>query len=105
VHAVVDWHGGSFFFGRWAMIVEASRYLLDRHPELARDRGGLARIHGQIAFALAAGRRRREAVRELARVVRLNPVEKRIAVTVPVLLGLLSGERVLRLAQRTGRGV
>ncbi|SCG64421.1 glycosyltransferase family 2 protein [Micromonospora halophytica] len=105
VLVVVDWHGGSFFFGRWAMIVEATRYLLDKHPELAGSRTGLARLHGQIAFALASGRRRREAVRELGRVLRLNPREKRVLVTVPVVLGLLSGERVLRLAQRTGRGV
>ncbi|MFB9238603.1 glycosyltransferase family 2 protein [Plantactinospora siamensis] len=101
----VDWHGGSFFFGRWALIVEAQRYLLDRHPELAGSRTGLARIHGQIAFALAAGHRRGEALRELARVVRLNPYEKRVLVTLPVVLGLLSGERVLALAQRRGRGV
>ncbi|WP_328348500.1 glycosyltransferase family 2 protein [Micromonospora sp. NBC_00421] len=105
VLVVVDWHGGSFFFGRWATIVEATRYLLDKHPELAASRTGLARLHGQIAFALASGRRRREAVRELGRVVRLNPREKRVLVTVPVVLGLLSGERVLRLAQRRGRGV
>ncbi|GAA0814656.1 glycosyltransferase family 2 protein [Spirilliplanes yamanashiensis] len=105
VLVIVDWHGGSFFFGRWAMIVEAQRYLLRRHPELARSRSGLARIHGQIAFALASGHRRREALRELLRVLRLNPVEKRILATVPVLLGVLSGERVLAMAQRQGRGV
>jgi glycosyltransferase involved in cell wall biosynthesis len=105
VLVIVDWHGGSFFFGRWAMIVEAQRYLLARHPELARSRTGLARIHGQIAFALASGHRRREALRELVHVVRLNPWEKRVVATVPVLLGLLSGERVLALAQRQGRGV
>ena len=105
VLVIVDWHGGSFFFGRWAMIVEAQRYLLARHPELARSRSGLARIHGQIAFALASGHRRREALRELLHVLRLNPVEKRILATVPVLLGLLSGERVLAMAQRQGRGV
>ncbi|MFY1585531.1 glycosyltransferase family 2 protein [Micromonospora sp. WMMD734] len=105
VLVVVDWHGGSFFFGRWATIVEATRYLLDKHPELAGSRTGLARLHGQIAFALASGRRRGEAVRELGRVIRLNPREKRVLVTVPVVLGLLSGERVLQLAQRRGRGV
>ncbi|QDY07615.1 glycosyltransferase family 2 protein [Micromonospora sp. HM134] len=105
VLVVVDWHGGSFFFGRWATIVEATRYLLDKHPELAGSRAGLARLHGQIAFALASGRRRGEAVRELGRVIRLNPREKRVLVTVPVVLGLLSGERVLQLAQRRGRGV
>lgn len=102
---VVEWHGGSFFFGRWATTVDALRYVLASHPEFSRSRRGRARIHGQIAFALAAGRRRRASLREVARVVRLNPVEKRLAVTVPVLLGLLSGERVLRMAQARGRGV
>ena len=102
---VVDWHGGSFYFGRWATIVDAQRYLLAKHPELATSRTGLARIRGQIAFALASGRRRGEAVRELAAVVRLNPREKRVLVTVPVIMGLVTGERVLRMAQKRGRGV
>jgi cellulose synthase/poly-beta-1,6-N-acetylglucosamine synthase-like glycosyltransferase len=102
---VVDWHGGSFYFGKWATIVDAQRYLIDKHPELARSRTGLARIRGQIAFALASGRRRGEAVRELAAVIRLNPREKRVLVTVPVIMGLMTGERVLRMAQKRGRGV
>jgi glycosyltransferase involved in cell wall biosynthesis len=102
---VVDWHGGSFYFARWATIVEAQRYLIREHPELARSRAGLARIRAQIAFALAAGNRRVEAIRELAAVLRLNPREKRALVIAPVILGLISGERVLRMAQKRGRGV
>ncbi|GAB1642045.1 glycosyltransferase family 2 protein [Krasilnikovia sp. MM14-A1259] len=102
---VVDWHGGSFYFGRWATIVEAQRYLLRQHPELLRSRTGTARIRGQIAFALASGNRRLEAIRELCAVLRLNWREKRVLVTVPVILGLVTGERVLRMAQRRGRGV
>ncbi|MEV6495611.1 glycosyltransferase, partial [Actinoplanes sp. NPDC051633] len=50
---IVDWHGGSFYFGRWATIVEAQRYLIGKHPELHTSRVGMARIRGQIAFALA----------------------------------------------------
>jgi glycosyltransferase involved in cell wall biosynthesis len=102
---VVDWHGGSFYFGRWATIVEAQRYLIRKHPELTRSRRGLARIRGQIAFALASGNRRTEAIRELAAVIRLNPRERRVLVIVPVILGLVTGERVLRMAQKRGRGV
>jgi len=102
---IVDWHGGSFYFGRWATIVEAQRYLLRKHTALHRSRTGTARIRGQIAFALASGNRRAEALRELAAVVRLNPWEKRVLVTVPVLMGLMTGERVLRMAQKRGRGV
>ncbi|HEX8343592.1 MAG TPA: glycosyltransferase family A protein [Actinoplanes sp.] len=102
---VVDWHGGSFYFGRWATIVDAQRYLIEKHPELTRSRTGLARIRGQIAFALASGHRRGEAIRELAAVIRLNPREKRVLVTVPVIMGLITGERILRMAQKRGRGV
>ena len=102
---IVDWHGGSFYFGRWATIVEAQRYLIGKHPELATSRAGMARLRGQIAFALASGNRRTEAVKELAAVVRLNPREKRVLVTVPVILGLMTGERVLRMAQKRGKGI
>ena len=38
-------------------------------------------------------------------VVRLNPREKRVLVILPVLLGLITGERVLRMAQKRGKGV
>jgi glycosyltransferase involved in cell wall biosynthesis len=102
---IIEWHGNSFFFGRWLTIVDALRYLLAKHPEFARARLGRARIHGQIAFALAAAGRRREAWVELARVARLHPGEKRLYATLPVVLGLMSGDRVLGMAQRRGRGV
>ncbi|GGQ55931.1 glycosyltransferase family 2 protein [Couchioplanes azureus] len=102
---IVDWHGGSFYFGRWATIVEAQRYLIRKHPDLADNRAGLARLRGQIAFALASGNRRSEAVRELAAVVRLNPREKRVLVTVPVILRLMTGEWILRMAQKRGKGI
>ncbi|MEV4636837.1 glycosyltransferase family A protein [Actinoplanes sp. NPDC049548] len=102
---IVDWHGGSFYFGRWATIVDAQRYLIRKHPDLAQSRAGLARLRGQIAFALASGNRRTEAIRELAAVVRLRPREKRVLVTVPVILRLVTGERVLRMAQKRGKGI
>ena len=102
---IVDWHGGSFYFGRWATIVEAQRYLIRKHAALHRSRTGMARIRGQIAFALAAGNRRAEALRELAAVVRLNPWEKRVLVTWPVLMCRTACERVRRSAQKRGRGV
>jgi glycosyltransferase involved in cell wall biosynthesis len=102
---VIEWHGQSYYFARWPMIIEALRYLMAQHPELARSRPGLARIHGQIAFALASSRKRGEAIRELRTVIRLNPREKRIVATLPVLLGVVSGERLLAMAQKRGRGI
>ena len=103
--SVIEWHGGSFFFGHWLTIAEAMRYVLAKHPEFARSRRGRARIHGQIGFAFAAAGRRRAAWSELATVARLDLREKRLYAALPVVLGLVSGDRVLRAAQRRGRGV
>lgn len=103
--ATLSWNGQSVFFHRWPMIIDALRYLLAKHPSFARSRKGRARIHGQIAFALASSKRRREAWSELLTVVRLNPAEQRLLATLPVALGVVSGDRVLRFAQRWGRGV
>ena len=102
---VVERHGQSFFFGKWVMIVDALRYLLAKHPEFERSPRGRARIHGQIAFALASAGRRREALAELRTVAKLNPGEKRILATAPVVMGMLSGDKVLSMAQKRGRGV
>jgi glycosyltransferase involved in cell wall biosynthesis len=102
---VVEWHGSSFFFGKWMMIANALDYLLVKHPEFARSRIGSARIHGQIALALASAGQRRQATARLAKVMRLNPREKRLFVTMPIIAGVVSGDRVLRMAQKRGRGV
>ncbi len=99
------WHPGSFFTRRWETIVDALDYLVAQHPEFAADRRGLARIRGQQAFALAALGRRREAWRALGATVRRNPLERRVAVTLPVLLRVVSAERLLHLANRVGRGI
>jgi hypothetical protein len=50
----IVWHPGSFFRTRWATIVEALDYLLDKHPVLREDPTALAYIYGRKAFAYAA---------------------------------------------------
>jgi len=101
----VLWHPGSFFTRRWDTIVEALQYLLDKHPELARDPRGLARIEGQQAFALAALGRRSESWRKLRSTLRHHPLERRAIATLPVLCGLVRAETVLHTANRFGRGI
>lgn len=101
----VLWHPGSFFTRRWDTIHEALGYLLVKHPEIADDRRGAARIHGQQAFALAAQRERREAWRHWRTTVRENPRERRALATAVVLVGLVSADRVLHVANRFGRGI
>ncbi|MGH3497052.1 MAG: glycosyltransferase family 2 protein [Nocardioidaceae bacterium] len=101
----VLWHPGSFFTNRWTTIVEALDYLVDKHPYIRDDRAGLARIRGQQAFALAGLGRRRESWRKLTETARHNPRERRILATLPVLAGVVSGERVMRTANHFGRGI
>ncbi|MCU1361372.1 MAG: glycosyl transferase family 2 [Ilumatobacteraceae bacterium] len=101
----VKWGRTSYFTTRWLTIIEAQRYLLAKHPEFAHDRRGEARIRGQIAFALAAVGKRRETLGEIGRVLRRWPLEKRWPVAVLVALHIISAERVLAWAHKTGRGI
>ncbi len=103
--ARVYWHRSSFFSQRWRMIVEALSYLLDRYPEFERDRVGLARIQGQIAFASAAAGERPAARRWARRALRSNWRERRAYLAFVVSVRLMSAETVLRLAHKTGRGI
>ena len=101
----VLWHDSSFFTARWETIIPALRYLLERHPEFRRDRAGLARIYGQLAFAHAATGRAREARRWARRTLRLNPRQPRGYLALLVSSGLVAADDVLRGLHRFGRGV
>lgn len=97
--------GHSYYMGRWAMIIEAIDYLLKKHPVLTRNRRGLAWHHGRRAFGHAAMGHRREALRWAARTVRLSPREQRAYLAVLVASGLVSANRVQRLAHQRGKGI
>ena len=61
----IKWGRTSYFTTRWRTIVDAQRYLMDKHPEFRQHRRAEARTRGQIAFALAAlGERRAGAGRD-----------------------------------------
>jgi glycosyltransferase involved in cell wall biosynthesis len=101
----VLWHPGSFFTRRWDTITEALSYVLEKHPEIARDPRGAARIHGQQAFAHAAQGQRREAWSHWRTSVRENPRERRALATLIVLTRMMSADKVLHVANRFGRGI
>lgn len=101
----VRWGRTSYFATRWQMIVDAQRYMLAKHPEFGDHRKGEARIRGQIAFALAALGRRREAFAEIGRVLRTWPLEKRWPVAAVVALKVVSADRALEFAHKFGRGI
>jgi glycosyltransferase involved in cell wall biosynthesis len=103
--ARVHWGGSSWFTGRWDIVTEALSYLLERYPEFAGDRQGIARLRGQLAFAHAAARRPAEARRSAWVALRANPFERRAFAALAVSTGLISPKRILHIANRFGRGI
>ncbi|MDQ4004847.1 MAG: glycosyltransferase family 2 protein [Actinomycetota bacterium] len=101
----IYWHGESWFVGQWQTVVDALRYLLERYPEFREEPRGLARVQGQIAFALAASGQRREARRWARRALAASARERRAYLAYAVSFGLLKAEHVLRLARAVGRGI
>jgi glycosyltransferase involved in cell wall biosynthesis len=101
----VLWGSQSYFDSRWAMIVQALTWLLDRYPEFASVPVGEARIDGQIAFASAAMGARSQGLRWAARSVRRNPAEKRAYLAAAVAVGVLPPDRVTRWLHARGRGI
>lgn len=101
----VRWGRASHFSRRWDSKADGLEWMLARHPDIARDRRGAARVEAQIAFARAAGGRRREGATWAWRAVRRRPTEWRCGAATLVLLRLTSGERILATLHRFGRGV
>jgi glycosyltransferase involved in cell wall biosynthesis len=101
--AIIDRTGS--MFSDWQSLDRGIRFMLGKHPEFEDEPRGLARMLGRRAFSLAAVGERREALALAKRALRHNPRERRALLSVPVSLGLLSAERVQRLAERRGRTV
>ncbi|TDO43356.1 GT2 family glycosyltransferase [Kribbella sp. VKM Ac-2527] len=101
----VLWHPGSFFTTRWAVIIEALDYMVDKHAVIRNSPRGLARIYGQKAVAYAALRRRSESSRWAMRALRLAPGEKRGYLALAIASGVVPANRVLQWANARGRGV
>jgi len=101
----VLWGQGSYFSRRWDTKIESSIWMLEHHPDMAAHRKGAARLKGQLAFACASDRRRREALRWAARSLRGDPLQWRAWVSVAVAVVPRSSELVMGTLHRWGRGV
>lgn len=101
----IYWNRPSFFAARWDSIAAGLAYILERVPEFADAPRGRARIEGQIAFALAARRRRREAFTWIGRTLRNDPRQLRAYAAIAVALRLVSAGWLVRRVQATGRGL
>lgn len=91
--------------GRWAMLDQALLQLVDKHPEFHQHPQGMAQITGRRAFAQAAMGDRRRAFDTMRSTFGLNWKEPGAYLSVPVALGVVSGDRMVRVASRFGRRI
>jgi glycosyltransferase involved in cell wall biosynthesis len=97
-------HASSFFDSRWDLVAQAEQCMLAKHPELLRDRRGLARIYGRLAFAKAASGSN-EARAMALRTFALDWRQPRAYLALLVSARIVSPDTLLRLTQRFGRGI
>ena len=101
----VRWGRSSFFSRQWQGRIDSLSWMLARYPEIAEHPVGGPRVQGQVAFGLASLGRRREAMAVAWATWRRRPQEWRAPVALVVATGVVSGERVLQVLHRFGRGV
>lgn len=101
----IRWNRASFFSGRWQGIADALRYLLAKHPQIASSPSGLARIEGQIAFALAAMGERADARKWAASAIRHDGRQLRAYAAYGIAARLLPAAWLVRVVNRRGRGL
>lgn len=100
----VSW-GASQYATRWADRIAGLEWMLARHPELAVDPRGAARIYGQLAFHNAALGRRRAAGRWAMRTFGAHLGEPRAPIALAVAAGLVSAQAVLGALHDRGHGI
>ncbi|TKK88171.1 glycosyltransferase family 2 protein [Herbidospora galbida] len=100
----VRW-GRSHYATRWADRISGLEWMLARHPEIADDARGAARIYGQLAFHHAALGRRKEARRFAALAFHSRHREPRAALALAVAAGLVSAPAVLSALHTRGHGI
>ncbi|MFI7618142.1 glycosyltransferase family 2 protein [Nonomuraea terrae] len=100
----VRW-AGSHYAARWADRIAGLEWMLARHPELAVDPRGAARVYGQLAFSHAALGHRRAAARWAARTFAARLGEPRAPIALAVAAGLVSAPTVLSALHHRGHGI
>ncbi|MBO3750771.1 glycosyltransferase [Streptosporangiaceae bacterium NEAU-GS5] len=100
----VRW-GSSAYASRWADRIAGLEWMLARHPDLAVDPRGAARIYGQLAFHHAALGRRRDACRWASRSFAARRGEPRAPIALAVAAGLIPAGAVQALLHTRGHGI
>jgi glycosyltransferase involved in cell wall biosynthesis len=101
----VLWGRSSYFSRQWQSRVESLEWMLERHPRIAEDDRGAARVFGQLAFGSAALGRRRAALHWARRAVSRRWREPRAVLALAVAGRLVSAEAIMSFLHRRGRGL
>lgn len=100
----IGWNAPSHFRDRWADWEAALTQVLDRNPEFAGEPAGRARIEGQVAIAIAAQGRHRDAWRQIRRTWGWSWREPRAVLALGVVAGIPADALGAALNKR-GRGL
>jgi hypothetical protein len=100
----VRWVVQSHFRQQWPAWEAALRQVLDHNPEFSGEPRGRARVEGQIAVAIAAQGRRRDALRQIRTTLGWSRREPRAAIALAVVAGI-PAERVAAALNRRGHGI
>jgi glycosyltransferase involved in cell wall biosynthesis len=101
----VLWGRSSHFSRQWETRVSSLEWMLERHPDIAGDDQGAARVFGQLAFGSAALGRRAAAARWARRAMRRRVREPRAYLALAVAGGVVKAESVMSFLHRRGRGL
>jgi hypothetical protein len=101
---IVQWAARSYFNREWETKISSLEWMLERHPDIAANRIGAARVYGQIAFAHAAAGSRRPALRWAGRSLRRSWREPRAYLAAAAAAGV-PATTILSALHRRGRGV
>lgn len=97
--------GGSYYLGRAANTAPALEHFLARHPEIAEDRRGHARMLGQMAFARSCLGERALAARLAVRGLGRWPLSPHPYVALAHVVTGADAALFARAARRLGRGM
>ena len=98
------WIVRSHFRDQWPDWEAALGQVLDDNPEFSGEPAGRARIEGQIAVAIAAQGRRREALDHIRTTLGWSWREPRALVALAVVCGV-PAEKISAALNRRGRGI
>jgi len=101
----VLWGQSSYFSQQWLTRISSLLWMLRRHPDIAADRTGAARVYGQLAFGHAVLGERRKALYWAARSLRRRWREPRGVLALAVAVRLLPAGTIMAALHRRGRGI